>query len=68
MPIIPVDALLRTIAEQRSQIDELMLRIAELEFLLEMQHEETLVAQLAEMVMDHPEKGDYAIIASIDFH
>jgi hypothetical protein len=68
MPIIPVEALLRTISEQRTQIDELMLRIADLEFLLEMQNEEALAAQLAELLMEHSEKGDYAIIASTDFH
>jgi hypothetical protein len=68
MPLISVDAMLKTIAEQQTQIQELKEQIAQLHFMLEKQNAMSLTQELLELVKKYPEKLDNPIIGSIDLH
>jgi hypothetical protein len=68
MPMISLDTLLRTLAQQNQEIDELKIRIAELESLLSIQTEEALAGDLASLIFEHPEDLENVIIASTDYH
>ncbi len=68
MPLISLDTLLGTISAQAQEIDELKIRIAELEAMLENQSEEALAGELAALIFNHPEDLENVIIASTDFH
>lgn len=68
MPMKSTDTLLRTIADQNHEIDELKFRIAELESLLSIQAEVALAGELAALIFDHPDELENAIIASTHCH
>lgn len=68
MPMISVDSLLRTIAEQNQQIQQLNEQIRMLQATLENQHRIKLAMELVELVRQHPDKLHYPIVASTEMH
>jgi len=68
MPMISVDALLRTIAEQNEQIQQLNEQIRVLQHQLEHQHRLKLAMELVELVRQYPDKLHYPIVASTETH
>ncbi len=68
MPLISVEAMFKTIAEQQAQIKELKEQVAQLEFMLDYQNQANLARELVNMLDEYPEKLQSPIIASIDVH
>lgn len=68
MPMIPVEAIFRTIAEQDAQIKELKQQIIQLKCLLEEKNQQNLVQELAGLVNDYPEKLQNPLIVSTEIH
>ena len=68
MPLISVEAMFRTIAEQQVQIKELKEQVAQLELMLEQQNQANLAQELVNLLSEYPEKLQNPIIASIDVH
>ena len=68
MPLIPVESLLKTIAEQQMQIKELQQSVADLEALLDSRQQQDRINQLERLLKEYPDKLDFSLIASIDSH
>ena len=68
MPLVSVEAMFKTIAEQQLQIKELQEQVMQLESMLEQQNQTSLARELVNMLQDYPGKLQTPIIASIDVH
>jgi small-conductance mechanosensitive channel len=68
MPLISVEAMLKTIAEQQVQIKELREQVTQLELMLKHQNQVNLAQELVDLLSKYPEKLENPIIASIDVH
>lgn len=68
MPMISIEALLKTVAEQDAQIQELRKHVTYLEALLKKQDKIKMAFELVEFVQDYPKKLHYPIVASTEVH
>ena len=68
MPIISMEAIFKTIAEQDVQIKELKKQVSFLESLLKNQDKIKAAQELVAFVQDYPEKLDQAMVVSTDIH
>lgn len=68
MPMISLNALLKTVAEQDAQIKELKNQIVYLQSLLEHQDRIRLAQELVDLVKQYPEALHYPIVASTETH
>lgn len=68
MPMISINALFNTIAEQDAQIKSLKAEIDQLQSLLKNQQRSDRVQALVELVKDYPEKLHYPIVLSTETH
>ncbi len=68
MPMISMNALLKTLAEQDAQIKELKTQIVQLQSLLEHQDRIKLAKELVDLVRQYPGALHYPIVASTETH
>ncbi|WAR46581.1 hypothetical protein [Methylomonas rapida] len=68
MPMISLEALLKTVAEQDAEIKELRKQLSHLEALLKNQDKMKIAWELVEFVQDYPGKLHYPIVASTEVH
>lgn len=68
MPMISMNALLNTLAQQELQIKELKQQVAVLQSLLEQQQRIRLAQELVDLVQQYPDKLHYPIVASTERH
>ncbi|MGD0958250.1 MAG: hypothetical protein ABSB19_00435 [Methylomonas sp.] len=68
MPLVSIEALLRTLAEQQDEITELREQVTELEYRLENHNTEMLTQELEKMLDGHANQTGGSIIASIEMH
>jgi len=68
MPMISIETILRTVAEQEQQIRELKRQVALLEAQLETRDRVRLAQELVDLVRDYPGSVRYPIVASTEKH
>ena len=68
MPMISMNAMLITLAQQEAQIKELKDQIAMLQSLLENHQRIRLAQELVDLVKQYPDKLYYPIVASTERH
>ncbi len=68
MPMISLEAIFRTIADQDEQIQELKEQVAVLQSQLENRNKEKLTRELVELVDDYPETLHFPIVESTEIH
>lgn len=69
MPLVSLETMVKTIADQQTQIKQLTEKVTQLEMLLAEGRERYLVQELVELVRDYPEQlANHPIIASLDKH
>jgi len=68
MPIISMEAIFKTIADQEAQIKELKKQVSFLESLLKNQDRIKATQELVVFIQDYPETLDQPMIVSTDIH